>query len=81
MSLVESRYNEALNRMTGQQRVERTVSLFRSICEMLELQISREFKNLSDQELRIKVAEQLYLSDRGAQNLLKKLREDRSKRS
>jgi hypothetical protein len=74
MSLVEEKYNQALDRMTGQQRVERTLSLFGSICEMLKLQVSREFHNLSDRETRIKVAEQLYLSDKGAQELLKKAR-------
>lgn len=75
MSLVEDKYNEALNRMTGRQRVERTLSLFGSICEMLTLQISREFANLSDREKRRKVAEQLYLSDIGALKLLKMARE------
>lgn len=75
MSLVEEKYNEALDRMTGRQRVERTLSLFGSICEMLTLQITREFANLSDREKRRKVAERLYLSDKGAQELLKKVRE------
>jgi hypothetical protein len=75
MSLVEEKYNEALDRMTGRQRVERTFSLFGSICEMLTLQISREFTNLSDHEKRRKVAEQLYLTDKGALELLKKVRE------
>ena len=42
MSLVEEKYNEALDRMTGRQRVERTLSLFGSICEMLTLQISMD---------------------------------------
>jgi hypothetical protein len=59
MSLVEEKYNQALDRMTGRQRVERTLSLFGSICEMLTLQVSREFANLSDPETRRKVAEQL----------------------
>ena len=74
MSLVEERYNEALDRMTGRERVERTFSLFGSICEMLTLQISREFADLSDHEKKRKVAEQLYLSDKGTLALLKKVR-------
>lgn len=73
MSLVEQKYNESLDNMTGRERVERTLSLFGSICEMLTLQISREFSNLSERELREKVAERLYLSDRGVQELLKKV--------
>ena len=75
MSLVEQKYNEALDRMSGRERVERTLSLFGSICEMLTLQISREFGQLSDRVKRKKVAERLYLSDKGAQELLKKVRE------
>jgi hypothetical protein len=75
MSLVEERYNEALDRMTGRERVERTFSLFGSICEMLTLQISRDFANLSNHEKKRKVAEQLYLSDKGTLELLKRVRE------
>lgn len=74
MSLVEQKYNEALDRMTGRQRVERSLSLFGSICEMLTLQVSREFGHLSDRAKRKMVAEKLYLSDKGAQELLKKVR-------
>ena len=73
MSLVEEKYNESLDRMTGQERVQRTLSLFNSICEMLALQISKEFPNLSERETRRKVSERLYLSDDDAQQLLKKL--------
>jgi hypothetical protein len=76
MSLVEQKYNEAVDRMTGRERVERTFSLFGSMCEMLTLQISREFSNLSDRETRKKVAERLYVSDKGAQELLKRIRVD-----
>ncbi len=74
MSIVEQKYNEALNQMTGRERVERTLSLFGSICEMLTLQVSREFGQLTERETRKKVAEILYLSDEGAQELLKRVR-------
>ena len=74
MSLVEQKYNEALDQMTGRQRVERTLSLFGSICEMLTLQVKREFGELDERSTRIKVAERLYFSDKGAQELLKKAR-------
>jgi hypothetical protein len=76
MSLIEQKYNEALDRMTGRERVERTFSLFGSMCEMLTLQISREFSNLSDRETRRKVAERLYLLDKGTQELLKRVSVD-----
>ena len=71
MSLVENKYNQALDRMSGMERVERTLSLFSSICEMITLQMRRKFPNLADRELRKKVVEQFYLSDLGAQRLLK----------
>jgi len=74
MSLVEQKYHEALDGMTGQERLERTFSLFGSICEMLTLQVSREFSALGERELRKKVAERLYLSDEGVQELLKRVR-------
>jgi hypothetical protein len=74
MSLVEQKYNEALDKMSGRERVERTLSLFGSICEMLTLQVSKEFPELTERELRKKVAERLYLSDKGAQELLKRVR-------
>lgn len=75
MSLVEEKYNEAIDRMSGRQRVERTLSLYDSICDMLRLQVTREFGQLSEKTRRKKVAERLYLSDKGAQELLKKVRE------
>ena len=74
MSLVEQKYNAALDKMSGRERVERTLSLFGSICEMLTLQVSKEFSELTERELRKKVAERLYLSDKGAQELLKRVR-------
>ncbi len=73
MSMVEQKYNEALDQMTGQQRLQRALSLFESICEMLTLQVSREFGQLNERVARKKVAERLYLSDKGAQELLKKV--------
>ena len=73
MSMVEQRYNEKLDQMSGRQRVERSVSLFGSICEMLTLQVFREFGQLSEREVRKKVAERLYLTDKGAQELLKRV--------
>jgi hypothetical protein len=73
MNFIERQYNQALDRLSGRERVERTVSLFGSMCEMLTLQARREFPELGDRELRKKVAERLYLSDVGAQKLLKEI--------
>lgn len=72
MSLVEEKYNEALDRMSGLQRVERTLSLFATMRDMLTLQVQRENGPLHEREIRRKVAERLYLSDNGVQKLLKR---------
>lgn len=74
MSLVEKKYNDALDEMTGRQRLERTLSLFESVYEMLTVQLSKEFSELGERELKKKIAERMYLSDEGAQDLLKKVR-------
>lgn len=74
MSLVEQKYNQALDAMSGEERVQRTFGLFASFCEMLTHQLSQEFSLLTKRELKRKVAEKLYLSDKGVQELLKKVR-------
>ena len=73
MSLVEQKYNEALDKMTGQQRVERLVSLFETICEMLSLEVTRQYGQLNDSERRKKIAQRLYLSDKVTQDLLERI--------
>jgi hypothetical protein len=74
MTLIEQKYNEALDRMNGRERVERTLSLFSSICEMLWLQVSKEFSGLNQREIRKIVAQRLYLSDNATQDLLNRVR-------
>ncbi len=73
LSVIEQRYNEALDRMTGRQRVERTVSLFGSICEMLSIQVYKEYGNLNSRAVKKKIAERLYIADSQALELLKKV--------
>lgn len=74
MSLVEQKYNEALDRMSGMERLRRTLSLFGSICEMLTLQVVKDNPGLNEREIRLKVAARLYASDPGALRLLTNLR-------
>jgi hypothetical protein len=74
MSLVDQKYNEALDKMSGKEKVERTASLFCSICEMLTLQVTKEFPHLPEREVRIRVSERLYMADEGVQQLLRKAR-------
>ncbi len=70
MSLVERRYQEGLDAMSGMEKVERTASLFGALCEMLSLQISRENSGLSPREIQLRVAERLYSSDSAVMKLL-----------
>ena len=73
MTRVEEKYNEAISRMTGQERLARAASLFESICEMLRLQISRENPGLEGNELRRKIAERLYMTDERTLRLLSRI--------
>lgn len=73
MSLIETKYNEAIDRMSGKERVERTLSLYNSIYEIVAFQIEKEFPALSERELKRKIAERMYLSDRATQELLRRI--------
>ena len=74
-SLVEKAYQEALDCMGGPGRVRRTCQLYQSFVRMLRHQLGREFPDLSEHDLKIKVAEILYLSDAGAQELLRRAKQ------
>lgn len=73
MNLIEQLYTQNLNSMTGMQKVERTLSLFGTICEMLTFQIKKEFPNDTDREIRKRVAKRLYMSDPKIQELLNRI--------
>ena len=75
MTLVEKKYNEALDKMSGMERLARTCSLFDSIYEMISLQVSREFPGIEGRALRCKVAERLYMSDEKTLKLIKQVSE------
>jgi hypothetical protein len=70
MTLVDRAYNQALDEMSGAERLGRTLKLHTSIRDMLALQLMREFPDLSRQELAIRVARRIYLSDPQMQLLL-----------
>jgi len=76
MSLVERKYNESLDKMSGMQRVERSISLFSSFREMLKIKICEEFKGISGSHLQIKIAERLYISEKNILELIKKAAEE-----
>jgi len=54
MTLVEDRYNQALDQMTGKERVERSLSLFSALYEMLTLQVKRDLGAVSDRKIQKK---------------------------
>jgi hypothetical protein len=63
-SLVERRYQEALNQMTGLEKMQRVASLRRSGWEMIALQVKQEIgKEISERELRYRVAQRMNESD------------------
>ena len=71
MTFVEEKYLEALEKMGGQGRLDRTLSLIVEMHEMLSFQISKEFQNLTEKQLRKRVAEKMYMSDKAVLKLLK----------
>ena len=75
MTLIDLKYNQALDEMSGSERVARTLSLFDSVKEMLSLQVRRDFSLISEREKKVKVAEYLYISDKATLELLKMVRD------
>ena len=73
MTMVEKKYTEALARMSGQERLVRMCSLFESICEMIRIQVCREYPGLEGQDLRRKIAERLYMADERTLRLLSRM--------
>jgi len=73
MSLVERRYNKALDAMTAQQRLERAFGLYDAIRQMLEMSVRRDHPHLSEREVALRVARIMYVSDARAQQLLDRL--------
>ena len=63
-SVVERRYQEALDRMTGLQKMQRVASLWQAGWEMIALQVKQEFgEEISERELRYRVARRMYMDD------------------
>lgn len=73
MSKVERFYREAIVAMTPKERVARGFRLHSEIYGMLKAKISREFPDLPPREIEKRVAQRMYLRDKRAQNLLKRI--------
>jgi hypothetical protein len=67
---VDRAYNEYLDSLTGTERVERSIAMLNSVVGMLRHQVRRETPGIGDQELNLRVAGILYLSDPETQRLL-----------
>lgn len=76
MSIIEIKYRESLRKMSGIEKVERTLTLFNSIKEMIQLKIINESGNLNSRQLQKKVAKKLYVSDEEIQKLINKASEE-----
>jgi len=72
-SLVDRTYEEAMARLGGTGRVQRTFSLYESFARMLRHQIAQRNPELSEREIRIKAAEHMYQSDPQTLELLKRV--------
>ena len=63
-SAVERRYQEALDRLTGLQKMQRVASLWNAGWQMIALQVKQEFgEGISERELRYRVARRMYMDD------------------
>lgn len=66
----EEYYAERLRQMTGQEKVKRICELWDFSYQMLAHQIKAAEPKLTERQLRIRIARQMYMSDNNAQKLL-----------
>ena len=70
MSETERKYREHYASLSGQEKVARTLSLFEEIYSMLRRRVLSENGDLSEDDVRLKIAEALYRTDSVTQHLL-----------
>lgn len=73
MKGVEEQYREAIGGWSGCRRVERSQDLFADVREMVTRRIVAREPELAPSEVRRRVAEQIYRSDRETLRLLSRL--------
>ncbi|MXX61948.1 MAG: hypothetical protein F4112_04525 [Holophagales bacterium] len=73
MKGVEEQYREAIGGWSGRRRVERSQDLLSEVREMLARKVVAREPELTPSEVRRRVAEQLYGSDRETLCLLSRL--------
>jgi hypothetical protein len=67
---IEGYYRDAIHRMTPVERFERCCALYTFMKRALSLQIAQDHPDWSADEVKWHVAKRMYLTDRGAQELL-----------
>ena len=72
MNSVEQKYYQAIQQMSGIEKMKRVFSLYHFAHQMIENQVSKKEPNLSEQEKKIRIAERMYSSDKPAMELLNK---------
>ena len=74
MSIVDQKYDEALDQMSGPQRVQRTLSIYGSMYRIIAHQVQKESPELSPHDLKRRVAQRMYLTDSAVQELLRRVK-------
>ncbi len=72
-------YQEAIDRMTGMERVQRTCLLCDEFVEMLRHRIRLENPGLDEREVGLRAAEHMYADDPAAMRLIARVRADGTK--
>ena len=73
MNSIEKAYIREMNRLTPQERVAKSISMYCEVRQMIENKIRREEKSLTEHQIQIRVARKFYLSDPYTQRLLDKM--------
>ena len=72
-SYVQRMYDQALDRMGPQRRVQKSFSMHMEVSQMIAFSIRSSDPEISERELKRRVAMRMYLSDDRTQVLLEKL--------
>jgi hypothetical protein len=73
VTLVDRTYKEAIERMTGTERLRRTLALHSGIREMLIRHERTALPDLTDRQVAVRVARRMYLSDPRVQRMLDRI--------
>lgn len=72
MTFVEERYNQAINQMTGIERLQRVAELHSGIYQMTRFQLQKQYPEIDERQLQMRVAERIYFAEPAVVALLGK---------